>query len=55
MLSDKEQKAIEVLKECGWQVITGAHLEDWDEGQTIKVNGEDEGMAVRSNIAIIKV
>ena len=56
MLSSKEQEAIEVLKSFGWQVITGAHLEDWDEGITVKTEyRDDERITVRSEIAIIKI
>ena len=56
MLSDEEQSAIKVLKGYGWQIVTGAHLEDWDEGVTVKTeHRDDEGLKVRSKIAIIKV
>jgi len=56
MLTDKEQQAVEMLKDCGWQVIVGAHLEDWNEGQIIKTKyRDDESLEVRSEIAIIKV
>ena len=55
-LSSKEQAAIEILREHGWQTITGAHLEDWDEGQSVKTEYcDDEAIDVRSDIAIIKL
>ena len=55
MLSDKEQQAIETLESYGWQVINGAHLEDWDEGQSVLIDSRKENMKVRSSIAIIKL
>ena len=56
MLIDQEQKAIEALKECGWQIIKGAHLEDWDEGQSILTGNDSiETIEARSTMAIIKV
>jgi len=53
-LSQKEKDAIKVLEEAGWQIITGAHLEDWDEGQIVKTEYNNEDIEVRSEIAIIK-
>jgi len=54
-LSEKEREAIKILKDCGWQTTTGAHLEDWDEGQTVKTRyRDDEHLEVRSEIAIFK-
>lgn len=51
-----EDEAIEVLKSFGWQILTGAHLEDWNEGETvIDENGWIESMQVRSDIAIVKI
>jgi len=56
MLSDQEQQAIEILKEYGWQMILGAHLEDWDEGQSILTGNDSiETIEARSTMAIIKV
>jgi len=56
MLSDKEKEAIEILISCGWQRLDGAHLEDWDEGQSVKTEYcDDEAIDVRSDIAIIKL
>jgi len=54
-LSAIEQKAIDVLKSCGWQIVTGPHLEDWDEGLTIKAGGYDDAKDARVDIAIVKV
>jgi len=54
-LSEKEQQAIDVLKSLGWQVVTGPHLEDWDEGQVIKSGGYDDMTGARVDIAIVKV
>ena len=51
-----EDEAIEVLKSFGWQIVTGAHLEDWNEGETVvDENGWVESMQVRSDIAIVKI
>ena len=55
MLSEKEEQAINVLKSFGWQVITGPHLEDWDEGQVVKSGDYDDTMEARVDIAVIKV
>ena len=52
-LSEKEKEAIEILKKHGWQIVMGPHLEDWDEGQEIKVRGYIES-EIRVDIAIIK-
>jgi len=55
MLSEKEKEAIEILKSCGWQVVNGPHLEDWDDGQVVKTRYGDEDIEARVDIAIIKV
>lgn len=39
----------------GWQVVTGPHLEDWEEGQTVDVNGDDKSIEARVDIAVVKV
>jgi len=54
-LSEKEQQAIEILMSCGWQVVSGPHLEDWDEGQNIKAGGYDDSIEARVDIAVVKV
>ena len=54
-LSAIEQKAIDVLKSCGWQIVMGPHLEDFDEGQVIKAGGYDDAKQARAEIAIVKV
>ena len=52
---DKEEKqAIDILRQFGWKIIQGAHLEDWDEDQEVL---DDHGASIiemRSNIAIVK-
>ena len=55
MLSEKEKEAIGILKSCGWQVVNGPHLEDWDDGQVVKTMYGDEDIEARADIAIIKV
>ena len=50
-LSEREQQALKILESCGWEVVTGAHLEDWDEGQVV---GGDS-MECRSELAVIKL
>ena len=54
-LSSKEQEAIEILKSCGWQIVMGPHLEDFEEGQIIKADGYDDAKDARVDIAIVKV
>ena len=51
-----EDEAIKVLKSFGWQIVTGAHLEDWNEGETIvSGNGFVKSDEVRSDVAIVKI
>lgn len=55
-LTKEEHDAIAVLSRNGWQVVYGAHLEDWDEGQSIKNQyGDADAIETRSDIAVILV
>lgn len=53
-LTEKEQKAIEILKAHNWQVVDRPHLEDWDEHCLVEVDGQKE-ISIKADIAIIKV
>lgn len=45
-----------ILIFLGYQKITGAYLEDWDEGQIVKLeSGDEDSCSARTEIAFIKV
>lgn len=55
-LTHEEKQALDTLVRHGWQVVYGAHLEDWDEGQHIlNQYGDPDSMEVRSDVAVIRV
>ncbi len=40
MLTQEETAAMEVLKSYGWQMVSCAHVSDWDDGDDEKVTAD---------------